>query len=189
MSRRASFDLVARRISVAGSAGSGKTVTSRAIAQRLALPYVELDALFHGPNWSQPPAEEFRAHVLAAIEGLDGWVLDGNYQGFLGGLILERADTLVWLDLPLHLCLRRIWHRTWRRIRSREELWGTKNRETIRSAFLSRESLFVWTIKAHFRHRREWPERFARHPRLEIVRLRSPAEIERWLSTLYSPSQ
>jgi hypothetical protein len=49
---------------------------------------------------------------------------------------------------------------------------------------LDRNSLFVWTMKAHFRHRRQWPQRFARFPDLTVVRLKTPAEIECWLSTL-----
>jgi adenylate kinase family enzyme len=185
---------VPRRINVAGISGSGKTTTSQAIAQRLGLTHVELDALFHGPNWSAPTPEEFKRRILEAIDGLNGWVVDGNYGGFLGGFVLERAETVVWLDLPLRVCLRRVWRRTWRRIRTREELWESKNRESIRSGILSRNSLIVWTVKAHFRHRRQWPERFAQHPQLEIVRLRSQNKVARWLSTLertgaHSPSQ
>jgi adenylate kinase family enzyme len=175
---------VPRRVNVAGISGSGKTTTSRAIAERLGLAHVELDALFHGPNWTAPERDEFRQRILDAIEGLDGWIIDGNYSGYLGGLVLERAETVVWLDLPLTVCLRRISRRTWRRIRTREELWDSKNRETMRNAFLSRESLFVWTVKAYFRHRREWPTRFAAHPQLRVVRLRSQQEVERWLATL-----
>jgi adenylate kinase family enzyme len=178
------FRFVARRFNVAGISGSGKTTTSRAIAERLGLTHVELDALFHGPNWSAPTPDEFSRRVLGAIDDLDGWVIDGNYQGSLGGLVLDRADTLVWLDLPLHVCLRRIWCRTWRRIRAREELWESRNRETIRNAFFARDSLFVWTVKAFFRHRREYAERFARRPQLEVVRLRSANDVERWLSSL-----
>jgi adenylate kinase family enzyme len=191
---RASFVLVGPRFSVAGISGSGKTTTSGKIAERLGLPHIELDALFHGPNWSEPTSEEFRRRILESIEQLDGWVVDGNYQGIIGGLVLERADTLVWLDLPLRVCLRRIWRRTRSRIRTGEELWESGNRESVRTAFLMRDNLFVWTVKAYFRHRREWPERFPHHPNLELVHLRSPLEVERWLSTLdalgrHSPSQ
>jgi adenylate kinase family enzyme len=175
---------VGRRFSIAGISGSGKTTTSRAISERLGLQHVELDALFHGPNWSEPADEEFKGRILDAVDGLDDWVIDGNYHGRIGSLVLEQADTLVWLDLPLHVCLRRMWHRTWRRIRTGEELWSSGNRERIWTAFVMRDSLLHWTVKAYFRHRREWPERFAGHPHLELVHLRSPREVERWLSTL-----
>src|SRR5262249_41576347 len=111
----------------------------------------------------------------------------------LGSLVLERADTLVWLDLPLHVCLRRMWRRTWRRIRTREELWESKNRESIRNVFLTRNSLLLWTLKAHARPRREWPERFAAHTHLELVHLRTQRDVDAWLAALggqpHSPSQ
>src|SRR3954469_23272769 len=152
------------------------------MAARLGLPHVELDDLFHGPNWSAPREEEFRRRVAETLDGLDGWVADGNYTGSLGSVVLERAELLVWLDLPLHVCLRRIWSRTWRRIRLRQELWESKNRETLRNAFFSRDSLFVWTLKAHFRHRRDSPARFAAQPHLEVVRLRSQPHVDRWLA-------
>jgi len=183
---------VSRRISVAGNSGSGKTTTSRVIAERLGLEHVELDALFHGPNWSAPPKDEFRQRVRETLDALDGWVADGNYSGYLGGLVLERAETLVWLDLPLHVCMRRISTRTLRRIRTREELWESKNRESMRNAFFTRDSLLWWTLKAHFRHRRQWPARFAVHQHLELVRLRTQREVDDWLAALperHSPSQ
>ena len=168
-----------RRILVLGASGNGKTTVACTLAARLGVPHVELDALHHGPNWSEPPADEFRRRVAAALDG-DGWVADGDYSSKLGDLVLERADTVVWLDQPLPLILWRLWRRTYRRIRRREELWSG-NRESWRGAFWGRESLFVWTIRSHFRKRRTLPERFARHPHLEVVRLRSPRAVERYL--------
>jgi len=175
---------VARRFSVVGISGSGKTTVGRTLAERLDLTHVELDALFHGPNWSEPPPGEFEQRVAAALDGLEGWVVDGNYRSLVGALVLEQADTVVWLDLPLRVCLRRIWRRTWRRIVTREELWDSKNRESIRNAFFVRESLFSWAIQSHFRHRRDMPEWIERHPHLKVVHLRSRRDVERWLSTV-----
>ena len=58
------------------------------------------------------------------------------------------------------------------------------NRERIWTAFLMRDSLVHWAVKAHFRHRREFPGLLERHPHLELVRLRSPRDVERWLSSI-----
>ena len=173
-----------RRIVVLGASGNGKTTVALTLAERLGVPHVELDALHHGPNWAEPPADEFRRVVATALDG-DGWVADGDYSSKLGDLVLERAETVVWLDQPPALILWRLWHRTYRRIRRREELWSG-NRESWSGAFWGRESLFAWTIRSYFRKRRTLPERFARHPHLEVVRLRSPAAVRRYLGSCTS---
>lgn len=168
-----------RRVNVKGTSGSGKSTFGHELARRLGVPYVELDALHHGPDWAEPTPDEFRARVREAIEARpDGWVIDGNYERKLGDTVIGAADTIVWLDLPLRLKLRRLWRRTMHRIRGEVELWSG-NRESWRGAFWGRESLFAWTLKSHLRDRRELPARFAGDPRL--VRLRSVGEAREWL--------
>ena len=170
---------MARRINVKGTSGSGKTTFAQELARRLGLPFVELDALHHGPNWAEPTDDEFRTRVREAIEAApDGWVIDGNYERKLGELVLGPAEKIVWLDLPFALKVRRLWRRTIRRILDDVELWSG-NKESWRGAFWGRDSLFWWMVKTHFRHRREWPARFAGDPR--FVRLRSVREAREWL--------
>jgi adenylate kinase family enzyme len=169
-----------QRINVKGTSGSGKTRFARALAERLGLPYVELDELHHGPNWTEASAEELQARVRSFIDAsCAGWVVDGNYDQKLGGLVVDAADTIVWLDLPLGMKLRRLLRRTRTRIRDDVKLWND-NAESWRSAFWGRESLFAWAIRSHFRQRREWPERFG--PRL--VRLRSATAARAWLENV-----
>jgi AAA domain len=168
------------KIVVLGTSGSGKTTVARELARRLGVPHVELDALFHGPGWTETPPDEFRRRVAAATAG-DGWVVDGNYETKLGDLVLGRADTVVWLDVPLRVALMRVTRRTIRRIRTGEKLWSG-NRESWRGGFFGWESMFVWTIRSHLWRRRALPRRLARHPGLQVVRLRSPDEVESYLS-------
>lgn len=171
-----------RKVSVVGTSGSGKTTVGRKLAAALGVPYVELDALHHiGPNWTEASAEELKEKVARAIAG-DGWVVDGNYETKIGDLVVERADALVWLDLPLRVSLARLWQRTSRRIRDDVELWGG-NKESWKSAVWGRESLFVWAIRSHVRRKRTLPARLAAHPHLRVVRLRSQAEVDAWLAT------
>ena len=168
-----------KRVNVKGISGSGKSTFALELARRLGLPYVELDALHHGPNWSEPTDEVFRARVQAAMDAApDGWVIDGNYEGKLGELVLSPADTIVWLDLPFRVKARRLWRRTATRIRDDVELWSG-NKETWRNVLWGREALFWWMVRGHFRHRREWPLRFTGDPR--FVRLRSVEEARDWL--------
>src|SRR6186997_1715444 len=78
-----------RRVSVAGISGSGKTTLAAALAARLGVPHVELDALHHGPNWTEATPEELRARVEAALAAApEGWVADGNYESKLGDLVV-----------------------------------------------------------------------------------------------------
>jgi adenylate kinase family enzyme len=168
-----------KRVNVKGISGSGKTMFAVELARRLGLPYVELDALHHGPNWSEPTDEVFRARVREAMDAApDGWVIDGNYEGKLGELVLAEADTIVWLDPPFRVKARRLWRRTARRIREDVELWSG-NKETWRNVLWGREALFWWMVRGHFRHRREWPSKFAGDPR--FVRLRTVEEAQDWL--------
>ena len=168
---------MARKIVVVGGSGSGKTTVARRVAAMNDLLYVELDALHWGPNWTACPKDEFHARVEGAITG-DAWVVDGNYTGKLGDLVLQRADLVVWLDLPLRETLPRLWSRTRRRMRERTVLWGG-NRETWRDVLFSRDSLFVYTLRTHHGKRRRYVQRLNRY---RMVRLKSANEIEAWLA-------
>ena len=64
---------------------------------------------------------------------------------------------------------------------TREELWGTGNRETLGNAFLSRNSILLYALKTHHRNR----ERFAQEcealaAEKRVVRLRSRRDVERF---------
>jgi adenylate kinase family enzyme len=167
------------RVNVKGISCSGKSTLSRELAERLSVPYLELDAVHHGPNWTEASPEELQARVREFMASAqDGWVIDGNYEWKLDELVLGAADRIVWLDPPLRVALRRLWRRTSTRIRDEVELWSG-NRESWRGGFLGWNSLFVWTLRSWIRHRREWPRKFAGDPR--VVRLRSVGEARRWL--------
>jgi adenylate kinase family enzyme len=169
-----------RRVNVKGTSGSGKTTFAQELARRLGVPYVELDALhWAAPGWQEPTDEDFCTSVRDSIAAApDGWVIDGNYERKLGDLVIDQADTIVWLDLPLWVKLRRLWLRTMERMRREDELWGG-NRESWRDAFWGRDSLFGWMLRTHVRQRREWPKRYGDDPR--FVRLGSAAEARAWL--------
>jgi adenylate kinase family enzyme len=161
---------------VIGSTGSGKTTFADALAQRLGLLHVELDALFWQPGWVMSSADELRERVGAAI-ACEGWVVDGNYSSRLGTSILEQADQVVWLDLPLRTTFWRLLRRTLRRLRTRELLWGG-NTESFRNAFLSRDSILLFALRTYRPGRQARTKLVADYPH---VRLRSAREVARYL--------
>ncbi|GAC1445501.1 MAG: hypothetical protein NVSMB55_26970 [Mycobacteriales bacterium] len=174
-----------RRVVVVGQSGAGKTTTARRLGAALQVPHVELDALFHGPDWR--PRAAFGAEVAAIAAG-PGWVVDGNYTG-VRDVLWERADTVVWLDLPRASTLRRVVVRTCWRLVSRHELWNG-NRE--RWSTVARASHPIrWTWQTHRQHRVEYEQRLAepRWAQLQVVRLRTPAEQRRWLHRVSLPTR
>ena len=171
-----------QRINVTGTSCSGKTTLSRRLAEMLDVPHVELDALFWGTGWTPVPPATFRARVAAAAAG-DRWVIDGTYSS-VRDLTWSRVDTVVWLDYPMHVVLARWARRTVARIRSGAEFWpGTGNRETLRHA-LRRDGLLGWIVRTHRSRRRRLLRDLAARPDVRAIRLRSPAEAERWMKAV-----
>lgn len=171
------------RIVVVGSSGSGKTTTAEIIAQTLGIPHVELDALHWLPNWSETELSIFREKVSRALAG-QAWVVDGNYSK-VRDITWTRADTLIWLDLPLPLVIKRLFSRTYHRWISQEELWSG-NRENLTTAIFSKDSLFLWMLKSRRKHRRDYP-RLVKEPayaHLKVIHLTSAAQVDAWLQSL-----
>ena len=167
-----------RKVSVTASAsGNGKTTVGRELARRIGVQFVELDALVHGPNWAETPDDELRL-LLEPVLARDGWVIDGGYRGKIGDLVLEQADVVVWLDLPVRVWLPRLARRTVRRLRGHEEIWNG-NRETLRGAVWGRDALIPYALREHRSRRRRYPVELAPYP---VVRLRTQREVEAFVN-------
>lgn len=166
-----------KRVAVVASAsGSGKTTVGRALAKALGVPFVELDAIHHQAGWTELDATELRRRVEPIVEG-DSWVVDGVYRGKLGDLVLDRADTVVWIDLPRRVWLPRLVRRTIARFVLREELWNG-NKESLRSVLLSSDSLVRYALHVEPRRRQRYPHELAR---FRVARLRTQAEVDAFL--------
>ena len=106
-----------------------------------------------------------------------------TYRRKLGDLVLERADIVVWLDLPL-----RVWlpgccgGRCVGSEAARCSGTTTARRCGARSGAASRS--FGFALRMHFERRRRYPVELAPYPH---VRLRTPAAVARWLDD-YSSS-
>ena len=172
-----------RRVVVIGTTGAGKTTLARDLAQAQAVPHVEMDAYRHGPNWTETPDDEFRLLLDHALSG-ERWVADGNYS-VTRDVVWGRATAIVWLDYTFGVVFWRLLLRTLRRGILRETLWNG-NKENLFSHFFTRNSLFWWAVKSHWRRRRTMPLALAepQYAHLQLVRLRSPRAAARWLASV-----
>jgi len=170
-----------QRIAVVGTSGSGKTILAQQLADRLGIPHVELDALHWDANWTPVSDDVFRERTAQALSG-EEWTVDGNY-GRVRDIIWDRAGTVVWLDYSLSVILWRVTRRTILRSVRREELWHG-NREQLRTALFSRDSIILWSLRTYRRRRREYPVLFSRpeYAHLKVVHLQSPRAARKWLN-------
>jgi adenylate kinase family enzyme len=175
-----------RKIVIVGTTGSGKTTAARRLSSGLGVPHVELDALYHGPNWTPAEPHVFRRQVAERTSG-DGWIAEGNYRSLVQDVVWERADLLIWLDYGLPRILRQLIGRIFSRGLRRQELWNG-NRESVVRHFTSRESLILWAFTSRRKYRGDYPDAFGSEGmrNVRVVRVRSPRELERVLAPLLS---
>jgi adenylate kinase family enzyme len=95
-----------KRLAIIGCPGSGKSTLAFLLGRRSKLPVHHLDQIFWKPGWIKSSDEEFR-EKHAEIIAEESWIIDGTYSITLPER-LERADTVIYLDFPLWLCVFRL---------------------------------------------------------------------------------
>jgi adenylate kinase family enzyme len=149
------------------------------------LRYLELDALFHQPDWTPRPDAEFRAEVTEFARAKH-WVIDGNYTSHgVADVVWPAADTLVWLDPPRRTVMWRVIRRTLRRVVTRQELWNG-NREPWSNLWNPRPEkniiMWSWTRFHRYRERYERELRDGTWDHLVVHRLRNRRDVDAFLS-------
>lgn len=171
--------MTARKICILGTSGSGKTTLARELAEKLGVAHIELDSLFHGPNWVPVPTDLFQQRLRERMSA-EAWVMDGNYFKQAGLNVLEHADLAIWLDYSFALTFTRVFRRSMRRLITREVLWSG-NTETFWQTFFTKESILWWVITTYRRRKRQIPQLFAQLPSLKTITFTSPKMAEEWI--------
>ena len=137
-----------KRVMIVGGPGSGKSTLARALGTATGLPVHHMDHIHWMPGWQQRP-REVRREMAMEVEMGEAWIFEGGFSTTYAHR-LSRADTVVWLDLPVGL---RLWRVTKRLVR----YWGQERPDM---AFGCREGIhgetwafyvWIWTTRASAR--------------------------------------
>lgn len=143
------------RYIVVGTSGAGKSTFAQALAHRIDCPYIELDRLYWGENWQAVPHSQFENAVRDATAG-EFWVADGNYSA-VRDLLWSRATHIIWLNFGRTTVFPRVVWRTISRGILRTRL-SHGNRESLRMAFFSRDSILLWAYTTFSKNREKFSQ-------------------------------
>jgi len=153
-----------RRVAVIGCGGAGKTTVARVLALHAGLPLVQADPIVYADGKTARPESEWQRELNAHVDR-DEWVIDAMKLSLLEHRV-QRADTVVFIDVPRRWCLLGV--------AQRDGLGALRNREFMR---------WIWEFPRQARPRiYELLERYGADTR--VVVLRSRREVRRFLATL-----
>ena len=160
-----------QRVLIIGPCGSGKSTLSRELAPLMRLPLVHMDQLGWQAGWVETEKAEVRARLAEAVAG-ERWLIEGNYGSTLGPR-LERADTVIYLDFPIRLCL-------WRLIRRIVTLRGQSRPDMPEGCPERFDAAFFWYVLNWNSGPRLRTEAHIAPYADKVVRLRNPQMLADW---------
>ena len=91
------------KVIIIGCPGSGKTTFAEKLQKCTGLPLYYLDAIWHKPDKTHIPREEFDQRIAEIFE-TPKWIIDGNYKRTIE-MRMKQCDTVFLFDLPVEMCL------------------------------------------------------------------------------------
>lgn len=140
-----------KKVLIIGSPGAGKSTLSYRLRTILGIKSVHLDCYFWQPGWVKIPRDQLNEQIALLIKE-DEWVMDGTYIDSLE-MRLAAADTVIFLNYPLWLCLYGVF--------KRRITFAGKFREDMTSGC---EEKIDWPFL-------KWVIKFPWTNRLEIIRI------------------
>lgn len=86
-----------KKILIVGVSASGKSTFARKLAEKTKLPLVLVDAIMWKPNWEYIGDAE-TAKALEEASAQPEWIIEGYIVKEARSVVLERADSIIYLD-------------------------------------------------------------------------------------------
>ncbi len=166
-----------KRVMIVGAPGSGKSTLARLLGERTGLPVVHIDHIHWKAGWIERDREE-KDRLTREVHARDTWIFEGGHSRTYDDRV-TRADTLIWLDIP-------VWLRLWRVLRRTVAYLGQARPDLPDGCpeVLGRQTLefiaFIWRTRHNSRQR---IVAIASNPppHLAVHHLRSLAEVRAFL--------
>ena len=164
-----------KRIVIVGAPGSGKSTLAARLGQCLKVPVFERDGL------GKLGSPEYRSAVTSLLEN-EAWIFDG-FPYYVDAEVYSAADTVIALDYPRHVVLRRVLARSL--LLTRGVAHGAHRPSSIRSWFDRDHAVRIAWTKYGDRKREihvlsEWAELL----NTSVIRLANSAAADQWLSSV-----
>jgi len=177
------------KIVIIGSPGAGKSTLAREIGHILKIDPIHLDHHFWRRGWKEYSRKRrIKIEQRLIRKKHDKWIIEGSYLSSSDNR-LQAADTIIFLDTPFLLCLRRVI------IRHRKEL-GRKRSDIPRKSTDKLDWLRIAKIICFPLVSRNWllgkikkleKQSIGTGSEKTVIIIQSSKELEAFLSTLKQP--
>ncbi|WP_243698680.1 AAA family ATPase [Paracoccus alkanivorans] len=101
-----------QRVMILGQPGAGKSTLALAMGEITGLPVVHIDHIHWESGWKERSRSE-KTRLCAEVHARDRWIFEGGHS-VTWPERLDRCDSLIWLDIPFTLRIRRVMLRSFR---------------------------------------------------------------------------
>lgn len=161
----------AKKISIIGGSGTGKTTLTNNLGKDLNLPIYHIDGIHHKENWEIRDKKE-RDKIILEIVERDRWIIDGTYTSTLRQR-LDKAELIIYLDYSTISQLKGILGRYIKNHgKEKEEIPGCKERISL--------EFFLWVLHWRKNKRSQIIEEINKVGKKEILVFKNRKDLNKW---------
>lgn len=156
------------KILIIGIVASGKTTLAKKLSKEYNIKHYEIDLIVHDDKDNYKRTNEEQQNLIKRINENDNWIIEGTLRKNLFNL-LQLADIIIYLDIPLMVRKRRILTRF---IKQKLRIEKSNYKPDLKML----KNMYKWT-KDFEKNKKEFENTISK-PGKKIIVLKSKKEIE-----------